>query len=451
MFLVYVDCVDMTVTHSEKQTPATVQHLVTLASLRPMLGRHPYWPGRNQQMHRRLTVFTLGLLVFAGCGGSDDPGNTPPPIPPPGSGFPQIALEAAFPNLSFASPVVLKQGPVDGARWFVVEQAGIIRVFNNDPNASGASIFLDITDRVNSGPNEAGLLGFAFHPGYPVTPEIYVSYTTGLTTLVSRISRFTLPPGSDIVNPASEEILLEVVQPEGNHNGGELHFGPGGFLFAGFGDGGGSGDPFENGQDTTTLLGTILRIDVDGGFPYTVPPTNPFGANPVCGSIATGVGCPEIFAWGFRNPWRFSFDRSTGELWAGDVGQASFEEVDRVVVGGNYGWNDREGAHCFDPPSGCATDSIDPVTEYGRSVGASITGGYVYRGAAIPDLAGFYVFGDFISGTLLGVTADSQPTVAPDELLDTGMNISTFAEDIDGELYVVDYGSGTIHRIVAAD
>lgn len=404
-------------------------------------------------MHRRNSIFLLALVLLAGCGGSGD-GDGPavtPPEPPPGSGFPQVRLDPAFPGLSFTSPVVLKQGPVDGARWYVGEKAGFIRVFNNDPNASSATIFLDIADRVNSGPNEAGLLGFAFHPGYPVTPEIYVSYTGGPGALVSRISRFTLLPGSEIVNPASEEILLEFAQPEGNHNGGDLHFGPGGFLYAAFGDGGGAGDPFENGQDTTTLLGTILRIDIDGGTPYAIPPTNPFSANPVCGSGATGAGCPEIFAWGFRNPWRFSFDRSTGDLWAGDVGQAAWEEVDLVVAGGNYGWNDREGAHCFDPPSGCATDSTDPVAEYSRNVGASITGGYVYRGSAIPDLAGYYVFGDYISGALLGVTADSQPTVTPEALLDTGMNISTFAEDVDGELYVVDYGTGTLHRIVAAN
>ena len=403
-------------------------------------------------MRNGIYLLLCVLMPLAGCGGSsgDGPG-TPPPVTPPGPETIEIAVEAAFPDLRFTAPVVLKQGPADGARWYVGEQIGTIRVFNNDPNSSGSLPFLDITDRVNSGPNEAGLLGFAFHPGFPVTREIYVSYTTGSAPLVSRISRFTLEAGADIVNPDSEEVLLEIPQPQGNHNGGDLHFGPAGYLHVALGDGGGAGDPFGNGQDTTTLLGTILRIDVDGGSPYAIPPANPFAANPVCGTIGSGSDCPEIFAWGLRNPWRFSFDRETGELWAGDVGQGSWEEINRIRAGGNYGWNEREGAHCFEPPSGCSTESADPVAEYGRNLGASVTGGYVYRGSGIPNLAGYYVFGDYISGNIFAVRGDSEPTVSAEVLLDTPLNISTFAEDADGELYVVDYGPGVIYRIVAAN
>jgi hypothetical protein len=200
-------------------------------------------------------------------------------------------------------------------------------------------------------------------------------------------------------------VLLTVDQPFSNHNGGNLVFGPDGLLYAGLGDGGSSGDPQDNAQNTRTLLGKMLRIDVSAGTGYTIPASNPFAANSRC---TTGNGsdpCPEIFAFGFRNPWRFSFDRATGELWVGDVGQGAWEEVDRVVAGGNYGWRFREGAHCFEPASGCPTAHdgqplIDPVAEYDHATGESITGGYVYRGTANPALVGRYVFADFISGRL---------------------------------------------------
>ncbi|HZD53710.1 MAG TPA: PQQ-dependent sugar dehydrogenase, partial [Woeseiaceae bacterium] len=262
------------------------------------------------------------------------------------------------------------------------------------------------------------------------------------------VSRFVVD-GNGNLDEASEEIVLRIPQPNTNHDGGNIVFGPDGFLYIGFGDGGGAGDPDENGQDTTTLLGTILRVDVDGGTPYAIPTDNPFASDTNCVDGVGTADCPEIFAWGFRNPWRFSFDAGTGELWVGDVGQNTWEEIDRVELSGNYGWNDREGAHCFDPPTGCSTDSIDPITEYGHDVGSSVTGGYVYRGADIPDLTGFYVFGDFGSGRIWVVSTESEQDTAPDELLDTPLGISSFAESNAGELYVLDFNAGTIHRIVA--
>ncbi len=347
----------------------------------------------------------------------------------------------------------MTQAPGDSTRWFVVEQTGRIDVFANDPNTLSEALFLDITDRVDASDQEAGLLGLAFHPQFPATPEVFVSYTAtgpgGGVPYISRISRFLSLDGGLTLQAASEEILLTIDQDNVNHNGGDLKFGPDGFLYASFGDGGGGGDPNNNAQQSANLLGTIVRIDVDTGSPYAIPPSNVFAAN--AGSpCLTGVGggaCPEIFVWGLRNPWRFSFDSANGDLWIGDVGQNSWEEVNRAQGGENFGWRVREGAHCFNPASGCSTAFTDPVTEYDHSVGASITGGFVYRGSAVPDLVGWYVFGDFVSGRIFAIPADTPSFVAPTELLDTTIPIATFAQDSDGELFVVSYG-GTISRIV---
>jgi glucose/arabinose dehydrogenase len=332
-----------------------------------------------------------------------------------------------------AAPVSLQQAPGDGTRWFVVEQAGTIRAFANDDGATGTLEFLDISARVISG-GESGLLGLAFHPDFPNTPEVL--------------------DGGQTLDAASEQVILTVLQDFSNHNGGNIVFGPDGYLYIGFGDGGSGGDPLDRAQDNTNLLGTMVRIDVDGGNPYAIPatdPGNPFAANQTCpqGFTVGGEECPEIFAWGLRNPWRFSFDRQTGDLWAGDVGQSAWEEIDIVTAAGDYGWDDREGAHCFEPPSDCITDSIDPVTEYDRSLGASVTGGFVYRGSAVPDMAGWYVFGDFVSGRLFAIPADSVAGTEPEVLLETGLGIAAFGESVDGELFVVNYG-GSIHQVVSA-
>ena len=245
-------------------------------------------------------------------------------------------------------------------------------------------------------------------------------------------------------------------QPESNHNGGHLVFGPDGFLYIGLGDGGGGGDAhgsIGNGQSLQTLLGKILRIDVDDtslGFNYAIPTDNPFEGNAFCGNGGSGSqSCPEIYAYGFRNPWRFSFDRSDGGLWVGDVGQSSWEEVDKVTSGGNYGWRCQEGAHAFNASCGPAQNLLAPVAEYGRAAGFSITGGFVYRGAAIAGLAGRYVFGDF-GGRIWHIAGDTAPTleVTAADGVDTGLQITSFAQDSNGELYVVHYG-GTLHRLQA--
>ena len=396
------------------------------------------------------------VILVSGCGGGGGYDSSPPPPPPPPppavDTVPSIAVAQVFASLSFSGLLSLQQAPGDATRWFAVEQSGTIRAFANDNGATATLVFLDIAPQVIAG-GERGLLGMAFHPDFPATPEVYVSYT-GQPDLTSYVSRFSSADGGQTLDAASEEVILSVPQDFSNHNGGNIVFGPDGYLYIGFGDGGSGGDPLERAQDTTNILGTIVRIDVDGGAPYAIPsanPPNPFAANPICpqGFTDGGGDCPEIFAWGLRNPWRFSFDRQDGDLWVGDVGQNQWEEIDLVTAGGDYGWNDREGAHCFDPPTGCATDSIDPVTEYDHSLGASVTGGFVYRGSMVPDLAGWYVFGDFISGRVFAVPADSAAGTAPEVLLESGLSIASFSESVDGELFILDYG-GAVYQVVAA-
>jgi glucose/arabinose dehydrogenase len=351
-----------------------------------------------------------------------------------------------FAGVNLSSPVAMTQAPGDASRWFAVGQNGVVTVFDNDSATATGSTFVDISGRVQSG-GERGLLGIAFHPDFATNGEVFLSYTaTGQLTSV--ISRFRSVDGNLTLDPTSEEPLLYVIQLQGNHNGGDIHFGPDGYLYAGFGDGGGGGDPGNNGQNTMSLLGAMLRIDVDVAAGYAIPATNPFSGNAQCVQGSGAAACPEIFAWGLRNPWRFSFDQASGDLWVGDVGQGAWEEVDRVSIGENYGWNTREGANCYPAGSACdATGLTDPITEYGRSVGQSITGGYVYRGSAITDLVGYYVFGDFVTGRIWAVAADSPIGTTPIELADTAHSIAAFAEGVDGELYVVDYG-GSIHQLV---
>jgi glucose/arabinose dehydrogenase len=388
------------------------------------------------------------VFLLASCGGSSGDATLGNPAPPPGGGggTPSVSVSQVFTGLTFAEPTVLKQAPGDDSRWFVGEKGGFIRVFANNPSSSSAELFLDISAAVNAS-GEGGLLGFAFHPDFPITPEVFVSYTQTGAPLVSYVSRFFSTDNGQTLLAGSEEIILTVLQPQTNHNGGDVHFGPDGYLYVGFGDGGGSGDPQGNGQDDTNLHGTIVRIDVDGAAPYEVPPTNPNALSANCPQGYGGAPCAEIYAWGLRNPWRMSFDSVTGKLWTGDVGQGDWEEIDVIESGENYGWNEREGAHCFNPATGCRTVFTDPITEYGRSQGRSVTGGYVYRGNAIADLVGWYVFGDFASGNLFAIPEDAAAGITPEVLLDTGRNIVAFGEGIDGELYFLDYGVGTIHKI----
>jgi uncharacterized repeat protein (TIGR03806 family) len=353
-----------------------------------------------------------------------------------------IALQQAFPNLTFNNPLLLLQAPGDDSRWFVVEKAGRVLVFPNRASVTTAEVatFVDIDPRVESGPSEAGLLGMAFHPQFASNRRVYLSYTRAGAPLTSVLSAFVSNDGGRTLDANSEQQLLTLDQPFDNHNGGHIAFGRDNLLYIGFGDGGSGGDPQGNGQNTNTLLGKMLRIDVDGGSPYAIPSDNPFASG-------TG-GRREIYAWGFRNPWRWSFDRSNGEMWLGDVGQGNWEEINKVVRGGNYGWKTREGQHCFSPSSGCSTAGlIDPVAEYSHASGrCSITGGYVYRGNAIAALQGQYLFGDFCSGEIWSLRNQSGATAQL--AASSGVSISSFGQGNDGEVYVLSYGgSGRIYRL----
>jgi glucose/arabinose dehydrogenase len=397
-------------------------------------------------------MMLVSILLQAACSGSST-GTPflPPPPPPPPVGQPDIDVERIFSGLAFASPVALLQAPGDASRWYVVEQAGVVRVFDNDPNVGpgDVGVYIDIRGRVTFG-GERGLLGMAFHPDFAANGQVYLSYTGG-AVLTSFVSRFDVDAGTGNLDPASESVVLAVPQESTNHNGGDLAFGPDGFLYIGFGDGGGAGDPNERAQDTNYILGSVVRVDVDGPSPYAIPVTNPFATNTNCVDGTGSMPCPEIYAWGFRNPWRFSFDRQTGDLWLGDVGQGAWEEIDRVDAGMNYGWDEREGAHCYEPASGCSLNNVDPITEYANAGdNIAVTGGYVYRGVTVTDLQGYYVFGDYGSGRIWGVPADSAQGVTPEEFIDTPLSISSFAEDVDGELYALNYSGGGIWKIVAA-
>jgi glucose/arabinose dehydrogenase len=354
----------------------------------------------------------------------------------------QIDIEVAFPRLTFNRPVDL-QHPGDGTdRIFVVEQAGIIKVFENTASVTSAQVFLDIRDRVNDSGNEEGLLGLAFHPNYENNGFFYVNYTAinPRRTVIARYTVSTNDPNQADRN--SELVLLEFSQPFSNHNGGQLAFGPDGYLYIASGDGGSGGDPQGNGQSLRTVLGKILRIDVDnpsGNLNYGIPSDNPFAGN-------TSGFREEIYAYGLRNPWRFSFDPVTGWIWAGDVGQNRREEVDIIEKGGNYGWNLLEGNLCF--PSGipCTIPGlVNPILDYGRSLGASITGGYVYRSTLVPQLTGAYIYADFVSGRVWALRYDGVNPPINTELQDTPLNISSFGIDQNNELYICAF-DGKIYR-----
>lgn len=376
-----------------------------------------------------------------------------------------INVQRVFPNLpDFTQPIALLQEPGNNARWYVVQKTGEVLVFDNTASVATSRTFINVSSRLNSNPgssnDERGLLGMAFHPNYPTDPRIYLFYTGTDTTLglVDRVSEFRTLDGGQTASLGSELQLLNVDDPADNHNGGNIAFGPDGFLYIGIGDGGSGGDPFGaigNGQRLTTLLGKMLRINIANSTmatPYAIPPTNPYAANARCTGGTGTANCPEIFAYGFRNPWRWSFDRESGQLWLADVGQGALEEVDLVTLGGNYGWRCFEGTSTHSTNCGPnAASSIPPVAQYGRTLGFSTTGGYVYRGSAIPALVGRYVFADFGTGNIWNISRGTVPTLTVTQAmaLDTNLNVASFAEDQAGELYVVHLG-GTLHRIIAA-
>lgn len=366
----------------------------------------------------------------------------------------EVALERAFDALTFSRPVWMGQRPDEANVWYVAEQyTGKVFRFDNDEAVSTKTQVIDIKSLIESGNNEGGFLGMVFHPDFASNGKVYLSFTRNTEAgefgdHVSEVSEFTSPDGGLTIDISTRKPVFEIPHPEFNHNGGNVEFGPDGYLYFGLGDGGSSGDPWDNAQNTQVLLGKMLRVDVDGGDPYGIPDDNPF---------ADGVaGAPEVYAWGLRNAWRFSFDVETGDLWVGDVGQNDWEEVDLVELAGNYGWNEVEGLSCYD--GGCDMIAFKPpFAIYENTVGAAVVGGYVYRGTAIPELQGVYLYIDYSYGDLWGLFFDPV-TGLPDARIianNTGKSISTFAQDwTDNTVYMVDHDAGSstgIWRIVAAD
>lgn len=409
-------------------------------------------PDPSQRGLPWLAVVLVAGLSVSGCVRAAEPGSggdaaavfkgadtrrvlgSPEPFP--------LEPERAFPKLRFERPLELTHAGDGSGRVFVVEQRGVIHVFPNRPDVDRTSVFLDIRDVVSRDDNEEGLLGLAFHPRYTENGQFFVYYSTRPRSSI--VSRFRV--SADDPNRAdrhSEEVLMRIPQPFGNHNGGSIEFGPDGYLYIGLGDGGAANDPFGNGQNLKTLLGKILRIDIDHrdpGLAYAIPKDNPFAGR----SDGTRG---EIWAYGLRNVWRLAFDRATGDLWAGDVGQNRYEEVDLIVRGGNYGWKIREGFHPFDPDAPQTGDVlIDPLVEYFRHEGLSVTGGRVYRGTRLAEFQGAYFYGDYVTGNVWILRLDSRKHVAENrKVARTGLNISAFGEDAAGELYFTAF-DGYVYR-----
>lgn len=393
-----------------------------------------------------VTAIVIMALGAAPRVAAADP--TPPPIPPNAPSV-SFALEQVQKDLD--TPVFVTHAGDD--RLFYLEQGGRIKIIKNDAVVGPA--FLDVSSLVTCC-GEQGLLGLAFEPDYAATGRFYIYYSnTSGDQVIARYARSSNDP--DRADPASATIILTIPHPvNGNHNGGWMGFGPDGVLYAGVGDGGGGGDPDCNGQDPNTLLGKILRLNVVGQVTYTIP----------AGNVFTTTQKPEVWAMGLRNPWRNAFDRQTGDLYIADVGQGAREEVNVLAAGApsgaDFGWSTYEGTLPYNNSCPPKTAGVTmPVTEYGRSLGQSVTGGYVYRGAAHPHLNGTYIFGDFGSGRIWAMwTPTATAAFTRTEILDTALNISSFGEDTNGELYVVDYGcydsrcnpqrQGAIYRLRSA-
>lgn len=393
----------------------------------------------------------------------DDPGRDVDPglLPASNCRFPEapdlspLRARRAFPNLEFEQPLFVAS-PRDGSdRLFVLEKGGRILVFPNNEGVQEAEVFMDLGDRLYAqrGNDERGLLGLAFDPDFVNNGHFYLYYNANTRNWDTTVSRFTVDSGNVNRGDLSSEVpYITFEQPYPNHNGGMIAFGPDGYLYISSGDGGSAGDPHRHGQNLDTIYGTILRIDVEGADTpgsYRVPEDNPF----------LGPGIDEVWAYGLRNVWRFSFDRVTGELWAADVGQRRVEEVDIIVRGGNYGWRTMEGSECFDDTGDCEDPSfIPPVAEYDHSVGLSITGGYVYRGQRLPSLAGAYVYGDFAQGQVFALTLGDGTGENPPghktndggkvtQIAETGRKIASFGEDEAGEILFVDYADGGLYTL----
>jgi glucose/arabinose dehydrogenase len=379
-----------------------------------------------------LVCYALFVYLAVGCSGGVNVVVNPPPV----------QLELLQVASGFTNPLDIQQPADSSGRLFVAEQGGKIKIVNSAGTVLGTP-FIDLTSRLVSG-GEEGLLGLAFHPNYAQNGCFYVNYTTTRLTgsLQTVIAEYKASPASSNVASPTESILFTVNQPFNNHNGGGLAFGPDGDLYIGLGDGGSEGDPQGNGQKLTTALGKMLRISVPCNGTFSVPADNPFAnqTNPT----------NMIYAYGLRNPFRFSFDRQGGRFFVGDVGQDRFEEVDIVNRGDNDGWNTMEGNSCFNPPSGCNMTGLAlPIFVYDHSQGdVTIIGGYVYRGAEIAELSGLYVFGDEATGRIWTLTQSSPNVWTRALILNAGQfQVTSFGQDQNGELYITGYTSGTISRI----
>lgn len=404
-----------------------------------------------------ISIF-IALLYLASCdSGGENSTTSPQPTPMPTSNpglENQFGLINTFPNINFENPIDI-QNTSDGTnRLFVAEQKGVITVLSNLPNTQNneitarnatSNIFLDIRSQVlNSG--EQGLLGLAFHPDFANNSYFYVNYSANnpRRSVISRFNVSTTNP--NLADKQSELILFEILQPNTNHNGGQLVFGPqDGYLYISMGDGGSGG---AESQDLTNLLGSIIRIDVDnpqGQLNYGIPPNNPFANNP------SGLR-EEIYAYGLRNPWRIAFDVVSGRLWSGDVGQNSREEINIINNGGNHGWPIVEGTQCFTPPAGCNPSDFElPVLEYGRNQGGSVIGGVLYYGDEFPELFGMYIYADFISGRVWALDYDGANVVDNVELLQFNpFSIVAFGLDEQGELYIASF-DGNIYQLQRID
>lgn len=372
---------------------------------------------------------------------TDTPAPTPTPLPTLTTG---VSFETVLAGGSLSRPTYLTHAGDE--RLFIVEQPGRIRIIQNGELV--ATPFLDIVDKVQDAANEQGLLSVAFHPNYGENGRFFINYTRQDGATV--IARYQVSDDPNVAIRDSEQVLLTIPQPYGNHNGGQLKFGPDGYLYVGMGDGGSADDPLGHGQNLETLLGAMLRLNVDfenGDTLYGVPDSNPF--------VGVDEARNEIWAYGLRNPWRFSFDRATGDLYIADVGQNIYEEVSFQPAdssgGENYGWNIMEGFHCFQQETCDQEGLVLPIFEYEHSQGCSVTGGYVYRGAAHPTLHGNYFFTDYCSGIVWALVPQADGTWASAQVANTGRNVASFGEDLNGELYILGHATGEVLRLTTGD
>lgn len=384
----------------------------------------------------------ISLLAFSCKEAEDNPTTSTPTTPTTVVVIPPVTVSyqavEAFPKLSFSSPIDFTHAADGTNRLFVAEQRGVIQTFENNANTETKSVFLDIVSRVSSG-GEMGLLGLAFHPDFKNNGFFFVNYTRNSPRRQTVIARFKA--SGQTADPNSEAILLTFDQPYTNHNGGQIAFGADGYLYIATGDGGSGGDPQNYAQNRASLLGKMLRIDVNSTTKgnYGIPKDNPYTAN-------TQGFSEEIYAYGLRNPWRFSFDSVTKDLWTGDVGQNKVEEIDIITKGGNYGWKVKEGNSCYS--GDCSqTNLIAPVWEYQQgSDGRSVTGGVVYRGKKYTDLVGKYFCGDYVSGKIWALTYDGK-TVTKSDVITSVSTVSAFGQDANGEIYMLNLGNGKIYTL----